>query len=50
MKLCKIGIHKWGSPKQWIDSNGNVVFTPRCKDCHKLKEVAGVNKETKKLM
>jgi hypothetical protein len=32
MKLCKIGIHKWGKPKQW---NGKP--TQMCKDCGKLK-------------
>ena len=36
MKLCKIGIHKWGKPKQWV-KDGKVVNSPKCKDCGKIK-------------
>jgi hypothetical protein len=32
MKLCKIGLHKWGKPKQW---NGKTQ--QMCKNCGKVK-------------
>jgi hypothetical protein len=36
MKLCKLGIHKWGTKKQWV-VDGKVVNAPKCKDCGKIK-------------
>lgn len=38
MKLCKLGIHKWGRKKQWV-VKGEVVFTERCVHCQKLKGI-----------
>jgi hypothetical protein len=38
MKLCKLGIHKWGKIKQWVNAKGNAVISERCKACGKLKK------------
>jgi hypothetical protein len=35
---CKLGLHKWGKAKQWVDSNGKPVFTKKCVICQKLKD------------
>jgi hypothetical protein len=37
MKLCMIGIHKWGKAKQWIADTGKAILSPKCKRCGKIK-------------
>lgn len=34
--LCRIGIHKWSSFKQWRDSKGDTILARRCLVCGKV--------------
>lgn len=36
MIKCKLGLHKYGKPKQWV-IDGIVIFQSRCIYCGKIK-------------